>query len=85
MELVIIFFIIIKIVLMSLEINELKQSLAEAKEKMTKVGADVTRLHQKIEEISGQLPTQEEWDEVKSLANELKTGLGAIDDATPEE
>lgn len=68
---------------MSTELNEIKADLVAAKEKVTKVAADVAALHAKIDAI-GDVPTAEEWAEVKALSADLNTSLQAVDDATED-
>lgn len=77
-------FITTKLNQMSLQLDELKAALVAANEKVAKVAADVTRLHEKID-AAGDVPTAEEWAEVKTLAEDLNTSLQAVDEKTPEE
>lgn len=74
-----------KLIRMSEDLNAIKQTLLETKAVVTKVAADVTRLHAKVDAIEGDVPTAEEWQEVKDLAAGLKSSLQAVDDQTPEE
>jgi len=76
----------IKILLaMSEELNGIKQLLTDTQEVVTKVSKDVDNLHQRINEISGEVPTAEEWAEVKSLAQGLKDSLVAVDEKTEDQ
>ena len=78
-------FLIFKILLvMSEELNEVKQTLIDTQAVVTKVSKDVDNLHAKIEEITGEVPTAEEWAEVKNLASGLKSSLIAVDEKTED-
>lgn len=77
------FIIIIKLFSMSAELNEIKEKLIAADAKVTKVAADVQRLHDLIA-AAGEVPTAAEWAEVKALADGLNASLQAVDDATSE-
>lgn len=69
---------------MSQDLNEIKDQIIAANEKVTKVAADVARLHALIDSL-GDVPTAAEWTEVKQLAADLNTSLQVVDDQTPEE
>lgn len=73
-----------KLIIMNENLEEIKASLLAATEKVSKVSADVTLLHTKVDAIPG-MPTAEEWAEVKSIAANLNTSLQEVDDKTPEE
>ena len=78
-------FLIFKILLvMSEELNEVKQTLIDTQAVVTKVSKDVDNLHAKIEEITGEVPTAEEWEEVKNLASGLKSSLSTVDEKTED-
>lgn len=81
--LILLILIIIKLFFMSEQLNEIKAKLVTANDKITRVAADVQRLHDLIE-AAGDIPTEEEWQEVKDLADGLNTALQAVDDSTPE-
>lgn len=68
---------------MSTELDAIKADVIAANEKVTKVAADVARLHELIT-AGGDVPTAEQWAEVKQLTADLNTSLQAVDDATPE-
>ena len=70
---------------MNQDLQQIKADLQESKDKLAKVATDVTNLHNKIDQITGELPTAEEWAEVKTLASDLKTGLTTVDEVTPDE
>lgn len=80
---ILLLFIIIKLFFMSEALNEIKADLLAANEKVTKIAADVARLHAAIEAL-GDAPTPEELAEVKALSADLNTSLQAVDDQTPE-
>ena len=83
MEIFITFLLIlitIKLFFMSETLNEIKADLLAANEKVTKIAADVARLHEAIEA----LPNSQELAEVKDLSAALNTSLQAVDDTTPE-
>jgi len=67
---------------MANELNDIKADIVAAKAKIVKVATDVANLHAKIDLITGELPTAEEWAEVKALTVELNSNLQAIDDVT---
>lgn len=75
--------LIIQNYFMSEKLNEIKAELTAANEKLTAVEADVQRLHDIIAG-SGDQPTEEEWAEVKTLAEGLKNRLTKLDEETPE-
>lgn len=64
-------------------LNEITAALDAANEKVTKIAADVQRLHDLINQ-TGETPTPEEWQAVKDKAAALNASLQAVDDATPE-
>lgn len=64
-------------------LNAIKADLISANEKITKIAADVQRLHDAIA-AAGEVPTPEEWAEVKQISADLNTALQAVDDVTPE-
>ena len=68
---------------MSAELDAIKADLASAKDKVTKVAADVASLHAKIDAIPV-APTAAEWAEVKAMSADLNSQLQTVDDATPE-
>lgn len=70
---------------MAENLNQIKADLQAANEKADKIAADVTLLHEKIDNVEGETPTPEEWEEVKSLSSQLNSKLQGIDDQTPEE
>lgn len=76
--------IIQKVKKMANELEEIKADLVSANEKVTKIKADVTLLHSKVDAIPG-APTAEQWAEVKALSSQLNASLQEVDDATPEE
>lgn len=78
------FFIKNKLKIMNENLEEIKSSLLAANEKVSKVSADVTLLHTKVDAIPN-LPTAEEWAEVKAIAANLNTSLQEVDDKTAEE
>lgn len=82
-ENILLFIIIIKLFFMNTELQDIKDKLIAADAKVTKVAADVQRLHDLIA-AAGDIPTAAEWQEVKDLAAGLNTSLQAVDDATPE-
>lgn len=72
------------------DLQQIKEALQQANQIITeaaavaaKVDADVTSLHAKIDGIA-ELPTQEEWDEVKALAEGLRTGSASLKEALVE-
>jgi chromosome segregation ATPase len=69
---------------MSEELLAIKASLEEAKAKVAKVSADVDSLHTKIDSITGEVPTADEWNEVKTLAADLNSSLQVVDDKTAD-
>lgn len=69
---------------MNEDLQQIKTDLQTANTSLSKVKADVTLLHSKVDGIAGQ-PTAEEWAEVKTLATNLKAGLQEVDDQTAEE
>lgn len=70
---------------MANELESIKEKLIAADVKIDKVAADVARLHEIINNNpGGELPAQEQWDEVVALANSLNDKLQAVDDSTPE-
>lgn len=75
--------IIIKLIFMSELLDQIKADLLAANEKVTKIAADVARLHAAIEAM-GDAPTAAELAEVKALSADLNTSLQIVDDATPE-
>ena len=68
---------------MGINLTEIADSLTAANDKVTKVAADVQRLHDLIAG-TGEAPTAAEWQAVKDQAAALNTSLQAVDDATPE-
>lgn len=66
------------------DLQQIKDQLTAANQKVDRVAADVQRLHDQITAITGDLPTQEEWDAVKAQATDLNTKLQAVDDQTAE-
>lgn len=81
--LILLIIIIIKLFFMSEELNEIKAALETANTKVAAIAADVQRLHDIIA-AAGDIPTEEEWNEVKTLANGLNSALQAVDEQTPE-
>ncbi len=63
--------------------EEIKQALADAQAKVSKIATDVALLHSKIDALSTN-PTADEVAEIKSLAADLNSSLQAVDDSTPE-
>lgn len=76
--------IISKLNQMSQSAAEIKQALADAQAKVTKVAADVTALHAKIDAL-GDAPTADEINEIKAMAADLNSSLQAVDDQTADE
>jgi ribosomal protein S15P/S13E len=72
-----------KISKMGENLEAIKADLTATKEIVINVAADVNRLHDLINNM-GEMPTPEEWEEVITLAAELKTSLQAVDNLTPE-
>lgn len=70
---------------MNQDLQAIKSDLITTKEKLTKIDADVTRLYDRINSITGELPTAAEWAEVKQLAGEARSQATAIDERTAEE
>lgn len=69
--------------IMNNDLQEIKDKLIAADLKIDKVGADVVRLHEIIN-ASGELPTAEEWADVKNIATSLNDKLQVVDDQTAE-
>jgi len=82
--LILLIIILFKLLFMSEQLDLIKADLLAANEKVTKVAADVQRLHDRIDEIGDGVPTAEEWAEVKQLSADLNASLQAVDDQTPE-
>lgn len=80
---IILILITIKLLFMSEVLDQIKADLLAANEKVTKIAADVARLHAAIEAL-GDAPTAAELAEVKALSADLNTSLQIVDDATPE-
>ena len=76
--------IIQKLNQMSEAADQIKQALADAQAKVTKIAADVALLHSRIDALSTN-PTADEVAEIKTLAADLNSSLQAVDDSTPEE
>jgi hypothetical protein len=75
--------ILIKLFIMANELDAIKADVVSAKQKVEKVAADVAALHEKLDAI-GEVPTEEQWAEVKAMTAELNTSLQAVDDATAD-
>ena len=75
--------IIHKLNIMGENLNQIKDDLAAANEKVVKIAADVAHLHDLIDN-AGETPTAAEWQEVKDAAAALNTSLQSVDDATPD-
>lgn len=69
---------------MNEDLQQIKASLEAANTKADKIAADVTLLHTKINGIEN-VPTAEEWAEVKALSSQLNDKLQAVDDKTADE
>lgn len=79
-------FFILKIsLIMNDNLAAIKQLLSDTKEVVVKVSKDVDNLHQRINEITGEVPTAEEWAEIKGLAQGLKDSIVAVDEKTEDE
>lgn len=73
-----------KLDIMNEDLAQIKASLEAANVKADKIAADVTLLHTKITG-TGEVPTAEEWAEVKTLSSQLNDKLQAVDDQTADE
>lgn len=78
------FFITYKLSKMNENITQLNEALDTATGKLTKVAADVASLHSKIDAITADQPTAEEWAGIKQKATELNSGLQKLDDTTED-
>lgn len=70
---------------MNEDLQQIKDALTAANAKADKIQTDVTLLHTKIGSIPGEVPTPEEWAEVKQIATDLNNKLQGIDDQTADE
>lgn len=78
-------FIISKLTKMNTDIQEVKDALEAANAKVTKVAADVASLHSKIDAITAEQPTAEEWAGIKQQAATLNSTLQTVDDQTEDQ
>lgn len=76
--------IISKLNKMNTDLQEVKTALDAANAKVSKVAADVASLHAKIDAITAEQPTAEEWAAVKAQASDLNASLQAVDDQTED-
>lgn len=77
-------FIIKNQIKMSEILDAIKSDLTAAQALNTKIAADVTSLHAKIDAL-GDAPTAEQLQEVKDMSAALVSGLQATDDETADE
>jgi hypothetical protein len=78
------YLIINKLNKMNEDLEQVKQDLIAANQKVGKVRADVAKLHALVA-AGGNAPTAEQWAEVKALSGQLNTSLQEVDDQTEDE